>query len=189
MGSTSAVVVSVCDVIGSVSDVADSTIDVIGSTASALLETCEGPRWWPRSYVRKSVLTPYFAMADDAQGLALELAGDREAQDPLPERGPRLIHLAGRRTLRVMLAVGESGESSGRMWGTGQGGEKRGRGAMGVVRTLAVVGTGGPGAYRRVKAEAARMRGAHPLGHHEDESDGQLSGALRVDARCDAQLP
>ena len=70
MGSTSAVVVSVCDVIGSVSDVADSTIDVIGSTASALLETCEGPRWWPRSYVRKSVLTPYFAMADDAQGLA-----------------------------------------------------------------------------------------------------------------------
>eukprot|EP00976_Prorocentrum_cordatum_P004570 89799-Prorocentrum_minimum.AAC.1 len=44
-----------------------------------------------------------------------------------------------------MLAVGESGESSGRTWGTGQGGEKRGRGArMGVECVLAVIGTGGP---------------------------------------------
>eukprot|EP00959_Pyramimonas_sp_CCMP1952_P189848 3971761-Pyramimonas_sp.AAC.1 len=35
-------------------------------------------------------------------------------------------------------------ENSGRKWGAGQGGEKRGRGAMGVESTLAVIGTGGP---------------------------------------------
>ena len=36
------------------------------------------------------------------------------------------------------------GESSGRKWGTGQGGEKRGRETRGVECTLAVFGTGGP---------------------------------------------
>eukprot|EP00976_Prorocentrum_cordatum_P011433 229734-Prorocentrum_minimum.AAC.2 len=36
------------------------------------------------------------------------------------------------------------GERSGRKWGSGLGGEKRGRGAMGVERILAVIGTGGP---------------------------------------------
>eukprot|EP00976_Prorocentrum_cordatum_P016986 342143-Prorocentrum_minimum.AAC.1 len=39
----------------------------------------------------------------------------------------RRCKTARRTDLRVLLAVGESGESSGRKWGTGQGGEKRGR--------------------------------------------------------------
>eukprot|EP00959_Pyramimonas_sp_CCMP1952_P340578 7133310-Pyramimonas_sp.AAC.1 len=43
-----------------------------------------------------------------------------------------------------MLAAGKSGENGGRKWGTGQGGENRGRSAMGVECTLAVTGTGGP---------------------------------------------
>eukprot|EP00976_Prorocentrum_cordatum_P013637 272049-Prorocentrum_minimum.AAC.1 len=49
------------------------------------------------------------------------------------------------------------GKSSGREWGTGQGGEKKGRGAMGVECTLAVLGTGRGPVNRSAVPECAPM--------------------------------
>eukprot|EP00976_Prorocentrum_cordatum_P075669 1181987-Prorocentrum_minimum.AAC.1 len=70
---------------------------------------------------------------------------------PLPPPPPRAAS-AGQYTstpdrVSVPLVCEASrarGERSGRKWGTGQGGEKRGRGATGVERILAVIATGGP---------------------------------------------
>eukprot|EP00976_Prorocentrum_cordatum_P098047 1191243-Prorocentrum_minimum.AAC.3 len=71
------------------------------------------------------------------------------------------------------------GVSSGRKWGTGQGGEKRGRGAMGVECTLAVIGTGGPVA----EGWAALERRAHGQEAAEAERDALAKLARKLEDR------